>query len=254
MTEVPPPLSHLCPTVRSFGMVLDNRLINDYPTAPFSVQDVPGKGKGIVATRAIAQGELVLAEAPLFKQIRSRSNATVLAALSAHSDADQRQYFSLANAWRGTVPPPLGIFQTNVLPCGDNDASRGAAADTGAIFLLGSRFNSSCQPNVNNYWDARTQKITFWATRAIAAGEELCICYGDELAPREDRRRRLESAFRFVCGCVACSREGAGLRASDERRVAIARLYEEVAECGNNPAVGVRKVRDGHCPHLSWGA
>lgn len=254
MTEVPPPLSHLCPTVRSFGMVLDNRLINDYPTAPFSVQDVPGKGKGIVATRAIAQGELVLAEAPLFKQIRSRSNATVLAALSALSDADQRQYFSLANARRGKAPPPIGIFETNALPCGDNDPSRGAAADSAAIFLFGSRFNSSCQPNVSNYWDERMRKITFWATRAVAAGEELCISYSPGLAVREERRRWLQAAFGFVCRCAACGREGAELRASDERRVAIARLYEEVGECGNNPAVGVRKVRDDHCPHLSWGA
>ncbi|KAM5543459.1 hypothetical protein V8D89_002710 [Ganoderma adspersum] len=212
--------------------------------SPFSVQDVPGKGKGVVATRAIAQGELILAEAPLFTQIRSRSNATVLAALSALSDADQRQYFSLANARRGRAPPPIGIFETNALPCGDNDPSRGAAADSAAIFLLGSRFNSSCQPNVSNYWDERMQKITFWATRASAVGEELCIGYSACLVVREERRRWLQAAFGFVCRCAACEREGAELRASDERRVAIARLYQEVDECrDNNPAVGVRKVK-----------
>ena len=217
---------------------------SEYPTAPFAVQDIPGKGKGIVATRAIALGELVLAEAPLFTQIRSRTNATVLAALTSLSDADQRQYFSLANARRGRQPPPLAIFETNALPCGDNDASAGYAAESAGIFLLGSRFNSSCQPNVNNYWDGRLRKITFWATSDIAAGEELCICYINELAVREERQDRLQSAFGFVCRCVACSREGAELRASDERRVAIARLYDEIRMCGNTPAVGVRKVRN----------
>ncbi|PIL23116.1 transcription factor [Ganoderma sinense ZZ0214-1] len=225
---------------------------------PFAVQDVPGKGKGIVATRSVAQGELVLAEAALFTQILSRSNATVLAALARLSGADQRQYFSLANARKGRVPPPIGIFETNALPCGDNDVSRGAAASSAGIFLLGSRFNSSCRPNVNNYWDERMQKITFWATRAIAPGEELCISYMSVLAVREERRRVLQAAFGFECRCVACSRDGAELRASDERRVAIARLYDEVGACQNNPAVGVRKVKtalrllaeEGLLPHI----
>ncbi|KAM5543458.1 hypothetical protein V8D89_002709 [Ganoderma adspersum] len=207
-------------------------------TDSFIVQDVPGKGKGIVATRAIALGELVLAEAPLFTQIQSRSNATVVAALAALSHADQRRYFSLANARRGTaVPPPIGVFETNALPCGNNDARRGVAASSAAIFILGSRFNSSCQPNVSNYWDERMQKITFRATRAIAEGEELCISYLDVLAVRDERRRGLRAAFGFLCRCVACSREGAELRASDERRTAVARLYQEIGACENNPAV-----------------
>ncbi|KAI1794323.1 SET domain-containing protein [Ganoderma leucocontextum] len=211
--------------------------------APFTVQDVPGKGQGVVAMRPIARGELILAEAPLLTQSQPHSNATVLAALTSLSDPDQRQFFSLANAWRGTYPPPLGIFKTNGLPCGDHDTSRGQAAGSAAIFAIGSRFNSSCQPNVNNYWDENRRKITFWATSDIAAGEELSICYGDELAAREDRRRRLESAFRFVCGCVACSRDGAELKASDERRAAVARFYDEIGACGNNPTMGVRKVK-----------
>ena len=133
---------------------------------------------------------------PLLSQSQPHSNATVLAALSSLSEADQRRYFSLANTWIGTYPPPLGIFKTNALPCGENDTSRGVASDRAAIFIIGSRFNSSCQPNVNNYWDESLGKITFWATRDIAEGEELCICYCDELKTREDRRRRLEVVVR----------------------------------------------------------
>lgn len=206
------------------------------------MQDIPGKGKGFVATRPITRGELILAEEPLLSQSQPHSNATVLTALSSLSEADQRRYFSLVNAWIGIYPPPLGIFKTNALPCGENDASRGVASDRAAIFLTGSRFNSSCQPNVNNYWDESRGKITFWATRDIAEGEELCICYCDELKTRGDRWRRLESSFGFVCQCVACSKEGDALKASDERRASISRLYDEIGACGNNPSVGVRKV------------
>ncbi|TBU44239.1 SET domain-containing protein [Dichomitus squalens] len=197
------------------------------------MQDIPGKGKGLLATRPIARGELILAEEPLLSQSQPHSIATVLAALSSLSDNDQRRYFSLANALKGDYPPPLGIFKTNAPPCGDHDASRGHAAASAAIFVIGSRFNSSCQPNVNNYWNGSLQKITFWATSDIAEGEELCICYGDLWKARDDRRHRLESSFRF----------GAALKESDERRTAIAKLYDEIGACGNTPSVGVRKVK-----------
>ncbi|KAI0718738.1 SET domain-containing protein [Cerioporus squamosus] len=211
---------------------------------PLVLRDTSGKGQGLFATRPITRGERVLAEAPLITQRQPVSNATILAALTRLSDGDQRQYFALANAWVGVLPPPLGIFKTNALPCGDHDQSRGLAAETVAIFPLGSRFNSSCEPNVNNYWDEQHRQITFWAVRDIAEGEELCICYGAPLASRADRRARLESSFRFVCNCVACAREGAALKASDDRRVTISRLYDQIATCGSNPADGVRKVKE----------
>ncbi|RPD54918.1 SET domain-containing protein [Lentinus tigrinus ALCF2SS1-7] len=211
---------------------------------PYILSEIAGKGQGLVATRPIAKGELVLAEAPLFTQPLFGSNATILAALTNLSDANQRLYFSLANAWMGVHPPPLGIFKTNALPCGDHDESKGVAADTGGLFPLGSRFNSSCEPNITNYWDANGHQITFWAVRDIAEGEELCICYGTLLANRAERRAKLQSYFRFVCNCVACAREGAALKASDDRRVTISRLYDEIAGCESKPAVGIRKVKE----------
>ncbi|TFK92493.1 SET domain-containing protein [Polyporus arcularius HHB13444] len=202
---------------------------------PFVLRDISGKGKGLFATRPITRGERVLAEAPLITQRQPVSNATILLALARLSDTDQRRYFNLANASVGLLAPPLGMFKTNALPCGDHDQSRGLAVDTAAIFPLGSRFNSSCEPNVNNYWNESLNQITFWAVRDIAEGEELCICYGTPLAKRADRRARLESSFRFVCNCVACAREGAALKESDDRRVSISRLYDEIATCGSNP-------------------
>lgn len=192
--------------------------------------------------RDISSGELILHETPLFTQPRSRSNSTILTALASLTEKEQREYFSLCNCHRGKQPPALGTFNTNVLPCGDNEVSRGAFADEGGIFILGSRFNSSCIPNINNYWDPQMQQITFRALRDIALGEELCISYTDLLCPREDRQRYLKDKFGFVCTCDACSRVGADLKASDERRSTISRLYGELAGCGSNPELGIRKV------------
>ncbi|KAH9932980.1 uncharacterized protein B0H18DRAFT_1115620 [Fomitopsis serialis] len=50
---------------------------------PIVVQDVPGKGKGVIATRPITAGELVLLEAPLFTLPSEYDNSAVLAKLVA---------------------------------------------------------------------------------------------------------------------------------------------------------------------------
>ncbi|KAH9852355.1 SET domain-containing protein [Lenzites betulinus] len=202
------------------------------------------KGQGLVASRAISRGELILAESPLIVQGQLYTNDTILTALAALSKAQQREYFALANAHPGVHPPPLGVFKTNVLPCGDHNALTGASASIGAVFALGSRFNSSCTSNVNNYWPAEREQITFWAVRDIPEGEELLISYSEQFAGRDERRAWLKSRFGFQCACVACSRTGAELRASDERRQAIARLYDEIGRCGHVPAVGIRKVKE----------
>ena len=36
------------------------------PPRPYHVVDIPGKGKGVIATRDIARGELLYRESPLF--------------------------------------------------------------------------------------------------------------------------------------------------------------------------------------------
>ncbi|KAI0641483.1 SET domain-containing protein [Trametes meyenii] len=209
---------------------------------PYSMQSIPGKGIGLVATRSISRGELLLAEAPLFNQGRSHSNDTILKSLSGLTDSQQREFFSLHNAWKGILPPPLGIFKTNALPCGDNDTTSFSAS--GAIFMTGSRFNTSCVPNVNNYWNDDIGQITFRAARDIVTGEELQISYNDTFASRDARRERLKRLFRFDCQCTACSQEGDQLRASDLRRVTLAQLYDEIAQYGNAPPTGVRKVKE----------
>ncbi|PCH35097.1 hypothetical protein WOLCODRAFT_155769 [Wolfiporia cocos MD-104 SS10] len=210
---------------------------------PFMIQDIPGKGRGMIATRSISSGEMVLAEAPLFIQTGLPTNATVLASVSALNKAQQREFFSLANCHRGKLPPALGIFQTNALPCGFNDRISMAVATEGAIFLKGSMFNSSCLPNVNNYWVESEGKITFRAIRDISSGEELYISYCSCLADRETRQVELKNRFGFECNCTACSLSGEERKASDTRRSSVAKLHSEIGACGAQPSLGLRKVK-----------
>lgn len=208
----------------------------------YDIKPIDGKGVGAIATRPIKFGELVLSEQPLFAQslLPIARLPTIMRNLAAKSELEKRQYLELANCHVGTKHPLLGIFDTNALPCGSTGGAN--TASEGAIFLEACRFNSSCVPNVNNSWNNASRVIEFWALRDIDEGEELCICYTKELQSRGARRNALRSKFGFFCHCAACSLSAEGVEASDNRRAILVRLLDEIGECGNRPAVGLKKV------------
>lgn len=197
---------------------------------------------GAFATRPITYGDVILSEAPLFTQTLVQCGVrTIALALSSKSDSEKRQYLELANCHQGRYPPLMGIFRTNALPCGDNGTRK--IATKAGIFLKATRFNSSCVPNVNNWWNEGKNVIEFRALRDIAQGEELSITYAVDLSPWADRRRELQVRYGFECHCEACSLSGEALTASDDRRIKLESLIDEIGECGNRPAEGIRKVR-----------
>lgn len=61
--------------------------------------------------------------------------------------------------------------------------------------------------------DGRTW--TFWTSRDVAAGEELCISYlggEEEELDVQERRKRLRDTWGFECNCVNCVRDAATLQ------------------------------------------
>ncbi|KAI0090418.1 hypothetical protein BDY19DRAFT_940095 [Irpex rosettiformis] len=204
------------------------------------IRDVPGKGKGIITRQYFSKGDIVLAERPLFTQSITRSNATVLAALALCTPYEQESFYRLHNCHGSRYPAELGIFETNVLPCGSND-THGHIAQQGGIFLFAARFNSSCVPNVNNRWDPDRGQVVFRALRDISPGEELSIGYGKLLATRDERREELKRKFNFKCRCEACALEGQALAFSDERRQVLHELYSAHMQeaAGDDPMQGI---------------
>ncbi|KAI0761260.1 SET domain-containing protein [Trametes elegans] len=220
----------------------------DESTPPYRVASAPlTDGVGLFATRPLAKGAIVLSEAPIFTQppAPARTNSTVMAALAQCTRDEQRQYFNLANAYkvprvgRRALLPALGIFETNALPCGKVRGRSGRAG----VFFLAARFNHSCRPNVARAWDEGAQRMTFRALRAVEEGEELCMNYVDVLGTRAQREEELKEAFGFECACEVCALDFEELAESDRRRAALRRLFEEVALCGNEPTLGLRKVK-----------
>ena len=83
----------------------------------------------------------------------------------------------------------------------------GAAAGT-ATYLAPSLFNHSCDPNVDVAWTSGDVSVDAAdPNRDSPAGMKLTICYTDAHAPMEARRKALEHAYGFECGCPRCVEE-----------------------------------------------
>jgi len=82
----------------------------------------------------------------------------------------------------------------------DSVQSEIGAASYGTLSLI----NHSCDPNVVRHYHSSSAVVT--SVRTILAGEEILDNYGYHYAvmPREERQRKLQSQYYFVCNCVGC--------------------------------------------------
>ena len=199
--------------------------ISELNLPPFNIQQVPGKGKGLVARFNIGKGKLIISEKPLLTMSNissiSLAESTIAAKLKTLSRTDQRLFLSLHNNFPGKHPFS-GIVRTNALPCGPDSV-------TGGVYPTICLINHSCLPNAHNNWNSEAKCETIHATRFIKAGEEITISY-DKGGPYDARRAHLKNAFGFVCSCSLCILPPADLQASDARRYQIQLLDEAIGD------------------------
>jgi len=73
------------------------------------------------------------------------------------------------------------------------------------IFIKMSRFNHSCIPNAEYFWNEDTETRDLRACRNIREGEQITISYlGVEMMDRDERRHHLIVGYHFLCCCAAC--------------------------------------------------
>ncbi|KUI66561.1 SET domain-containing protein 5 [Cytospora mali] len=190
----------------------------------FEVKEILGKGKGLVARFNISKGTQLLCEKPLLTVASGPPNQLELmlaAKLKGLDKPKQRQFFSLHNNFPGKFTFS-GIVRTNALPCGP-------ASNVGGVYPTICLINHSCLPNAHNSWDSNREHETIYAIRPIRAGEEITIAY-DHGGPASARRAFLKEAFGFDCDCSICTLPPAELQASDDRRLLIQRLDDEIGD------------------------
>ena len=212
---------------------------------PFEVRSIENKGMGMVASRAIKAGELVISEMPTFV-IRGTLEEPDLKQGIIHSAAwdllapERREaLLSLANSFapedQAHVP---GTHSTNWYHSSITErVEPDHALDVHSLYETLSRANHTCSPNVQYsfHWDIFSGQ--FHALRDIEAGEEISIQYWALLVDWEERQKDLVDHFRFSCTCGPCSLTGEARAQSDKRRTFLSDLADPPFEYGFSAAV-----------------
>jgi len=189
----------------------------------YTLQEVPGKGKGLVARRKIPKGTRILSEEPIVRVPEAVLHSQALTpSIRRQVDAlspEQRQAFlSMHNIHADDADSRyLGIVQTNALPFGDD-------VREGGIFLDACRINHACDNNAQKSWNENIKRHTVHALRDIEKGEEITIYYLGVLNGREARQEALRRKFGFTCSCRLCSLPPDQSQESDRRLDEILKL------------------------------
>lgn len=201
-------------------------------SAMYALQDIPGKGKGLVATKNIPKGTRILSERPVVTIPEGQQSDKLLKRhiskqVEALDENERRSFLSLHNIYpyKEDVEQFFGIIRTNALPIEENGIG-------GAILLEACRINHSCHNNARKHWNNRIGRHTVHALREITEGEEITIYYLGLDNIREVRRQKLQNKFGFLCSCSVCSLSTAESEENDQRLQKIQYLDDLVGhEC-----------------------
>ncbi|KDQ15709.1 hypothetical protein BOTBODRAFT_285874 [Botryobasidium botryosum FD-172 SS1] len=205
-------------------------------SVPFKVVELPGRGKGMIATRRIEQGELLLREEPLFlvPPTTNESPTSIIANLVASlSPSARTAFFALAHHDTTLPPPaiPLAIFETNAINAGEDGIG---------IFPRTARLNHGCSSAFNAVysWRHRENALVVHAIRRIEKGQELLTTYTDTKRPRRERRAFTSESYGFKCQCAVCTLPPALSAASDARLEKLTQLKARFTTWGSGAISG----------------
>ncbi|KAK0672101.1 hypothetical protein QBC41DRAFT_268860 [Cercophora samala] len=195
---------------------------------PYVIREVPGKGKGLIATTKIRKGTRILSEAPLFKLASTQMpqnllEALILAELHNLTKDQKRAYVALHNSYgqETGVKPIVGIAKTNVLIFNPHKPE-------GGLFLDMSRVNHACRPNAHYSWNERTGRLTVHALRDVEDRQEITVSYITQGKPRQARQEFLRDCFFFDCACELCSLPPVERDMSDLRLLEVAVIEDQL--------------------------
>lgn len=220
----------------------------------YTIQQITGKGLGLIATQKIPRGTRILTDnvllsinGPQYDILRS-AYALSLQARQALLDLSRNttKYTStlswLESIWLSRWQPRsiksnhniINVFRNNNFDIGDG---------LRAVFPSAARINHACVPNAQGNFNKSLNAFTIHATHEIRDGEELTISYlEDQLGMQAWRQSALLDRYGFGCTCAACTASAVLAQASEKRRTnlreKLAKLAEQAAtDTGLDPTV-----------------
>ncbi|CAG5163174.1 uncharacterized protein ALTATR162_LOCUS6378 [Alternaria atra] len=192
------------------------------------VRSFPGKGKGLVTTKAVKKGERLLLDSAHIiasshfptQVTRSQGKALFSAAIDQLPRVDRDLVLTLDQSLGGSRVED--IMKTNAFACqlADGDVDDAYMC----LFPSVARINHACQPNAHARFVPKTMSMEIKAQRDIAAGEEIGISYGRVDLKHADRQALYQEGWNFGCTCPLCTASQYEIIGSDQRRARFAQL------------------------------
>ncbi|KAI1761147.1 SET domain-containing protein [Hypoxylon sp. FL1150] len=193
----------------------------------WKVVDIPGKGKGVVATRHIKRSEAVMADwASLVVHLDFPTSVKRLEGYRhLHIAVDQLsgpdRVLGLARSSTFSNDIVEDVLRTNAFSyplSGEYHM---------ALYPDVSRVNHACRPNAFIRFTPASLAVSVVVQRDIEPGEEITITYVPLGKSREERQEALLK-WGFSCSCDLCTASKAEIAASDYRREKIKNMRQEV--------------------------
>ncbi|KAK4121889.1 SET domain-containing protein [Parathielavia appendiculata] len=197
---------------------------------PYQVRDIPGKGKGIVATRKISRGQVimvdyaaVMADARFPSRVKREQGRQLLEeAIERLPDAKEVLNLARSSSDPDNVPVTEDVVKTNSFSVNI------AGKEYMALFPRIARINHACKPSALTHFNSTAFSNTVTAFHDILPGKEITISYSPFGLPSPARHKILLAKWGFTCTCALCSSPPHALAASDARRNKIEALGKEV--------------------------
>jgi len=192
-------------------------------TEMFRVTPIEGKGFGVVATKFIKRGTLILKEEPQIPHVPhvewpTRYIKSLIKLFYQMSEPDQEEYLKLHNRYEGEFVDECSNIVWRAVMAEENDKQKAEKIlkiygiyrtnkFVDGVSIKTSRFNHSCFPN------ATTNSLKFagiYATYDIKEGAEITISYpvNECFSMRKrDYRQMVLRRRGFTCFCDLCKKQ-----------------------------------------------
>lgn len=201
---------------------------------PYKAVNLTGKGVGLLSTKTIKQGELIIREKAVviipFNQKKQVSSSMLMQQFEQLNEKTQNAVLSLHSEKSNSNN--LQEKLNDILDCNGIEV---VPVNSVALYLTIPRINHSCRPNVVWSWVAGSYNVKeIRAVREIEAGEELCANYIDSfegtLSSCIERQKRLKK-WHFTCTCEICSLEPIKREENDRIRESLSIYHQLIPKC-----------------------
>jgi len=210
----------------------------------FHEQIIPGKGKGLVASKKLLPGTILLTEKPLIVIDDSKTNKfNLLQAIeqfSALSDEEKNVFMDLHDpgdsnaqlfnifAKDDTEKKILRVFITNCIALCSHEEMN---INKSGVYPTISRINHSCAPNVIWSWvnkDPLRLLKQVRVCRTVEPGEELTASYVSNCFMTKAQRSLELKKWKFDCNCEVCHLSGESLAKNEATRLKIIEYHDKI--------------------------